>query len=288
MLTRVDRVQLVVADRAAAVETWQACFGAIVVGDDESALLGARRTTVQAGDSEFEFLEPSGPGLAQTFRERRGQGLFGAGFATPDLHALARHFDAEGVPARSEGDRLFLDATQTHGMPATFTREVERERVGHLRHLYEVTNPVADWRETAAHYARIFALDASRFSPISSATYGYDGTLTLFDPPRRLDRIEVTQTFGGGAMDRFYQKNGPSLYMCYVEVDDVMGLARRLQERNARFAHSERRDASAGLFIHPTSLHGMLMGVSRTDFAWVWSGRPELAGPGATEIHTEN
>ena len=36
-----------------------------------------------------------------------------------------------------------------------------------------------------------------------------------------------------------------------------------------------------GLFIHPTALCGMLMGVSRTNLAWRWSGRPELARAGA-------
>jgi len=33
-----------------------------------------------------------------------------------------------------------------------------------------------------------------------------------------------------------------------------------------------------GIFLHPSTLHGMLMGCSRTNLAWTWSGRPELAG----------
>jgi hypothetical protein len=35
------------------------------------------------------------------------------------------------------------------------------------------------------------------------------------------------------------------------------------------------------MFIHPTALHGVLMGISRTNWAWTWSGHPELAGAGA-------
>jgi len=34
----------------------------------------------------------------------------------------------------------------------------------------------------------------------------------------------------------------------------------------------------AGIFIHPSTFHGVLMGCSRTNLAWTWSGRPELAG----------
>jgi hypothetical protein len=65
--------------------------------------------------------------------------------------------------------------------------------------------------------------------------------------------------------------------MCYVETDDVQAVQRRLQARGARYAGRSDDPNPEGLFIHPTALHGMLMGVSRTNLAWAWSGRPELA-----------
>ena len=194
---------------------------------------------------------------------------------------MARHLGSQEVGYREEGDALFIDDDQAPGMPTMVTQHRERQPVGDIRCLYEVTNPVADWQDTAAQYTRIFGLDPTRFCHIKSSLYGYEGTLTLFDPPHRLDRIEITQTYGGGAMDRFYQRRGPSLYMCYIEMDDVGLLASRLEARNARFTQSEDRPAEAGLFIHPTALCGMLMGVSRTAYAWAWSGHPELAGEGA-------
>ena len=49
MLSYVDRIQMVVPDREAAVERWGALFGAEVVGEDGSRHLNAHRTTVQAG-----------------------------------------------------------------------------------------------------------------------------------------------------------------------------------------------------------------------------------------------
>jgi hypothetical protein len=52
---------------------------------------------------------------------------------------------------------------------------------------------------------------------------------------------------------------------------------RRLEARGARYAGRTDDPHPEGLFIHPTALHGMLMGVSRTKLAWTWSGRPELA-----------
>jgi catechol 2,3-dioxygenase-like lactoylglutathione lyase family enzyme len=276
VLSRVDRVQLVVPDRMAAVRTWEALFGAEAAGEDGSRVLNAHRTTVQAGESLFEFLEPAGPGPVREFAERWGTGLYGVVFATPSLEAMGRHFGSQRVEFAEEGDRLIVAPDETQGMPTTIVEESPRAAVGAIRNVYEVTNPVADWQDAAALYTRIFGLDPVRFSAIKSGLYGYTGTLTLFDPPRRLDRIEITQTSGGGAMDRFYQKRGASLYMCYVETDDVPGLAAKLREHGARFTDSEDRPPETGLFIHPSALYGMLMGVSAKDYAWEWSGRPEL------------
>jgi len=276
MLSSVDRVQLVVKDRAAAAKTWQAYFGAEPVEEGGSRALSAHRTTVQAGTSLFEFLEPAGSGPVQTFAAQWGEGLFGVGFSTPDVGEMARHLGSEEVAFAEENGALILDSAATHGMPTTIVGEAHREPAGSIRYLYEVTNPVSDWQDTAALYTRIFGLDPTKFSRISSPLYGYDGTLTLFDPPARLDRIEITQTSGGGAMDRFFQKRGPSLYMCYIEVEDVTALGERLQAAGAKFAPSEGQRPGTGLFIHPSSLFGMLMGVSVKDYAWHWSGHPEL------------
>lgn len=283
MLSRVERVQLVVPDRQAAVRTWSELFGAEQVAEGGSRLQNAHRTTVQAGISFFDFLEPAGPGPVQDFASRWGEGLYGVGFATPDMLQMVRHFNSKEVRYGEEGDALYLEPGQTHGMPTMIREDRPTEPVGDIRGLYEVTNPVRDWQETAALYTRIFGLDPTRFCHIESTRYGYTGTLTLFDPPGRLDRIEIAQTSGGKAIDRFFHRRGPSLYMCYLEMDDVSLLAERLKARGARYTQAEDRPASSGLFIHPASLHGMLLGVSRTNYAWVWSGRPELAGEGAEE-----
>jgi hypothetical protein len=62
-------------------------------------------------------------------------------------------------------------------------------------------------------------------------------------------------------------------------MDDVDALAGRLESRGGRYEARGDRGHLDGLWIHPTALHGMLMGVSRTTFAWSWSGHPELVRP---------
>jgi hypothetical protein len=79
-------------------------------------------------------------------------------------------------------------------------------------------------------------------------------------------------------MGRFHKRRGDSLYMFFVETDDVGALEKRLQERGSRFAAHRRDEAGlAELFIHPSAFLGVLVGVSRTEHAWLWSGDPERA-----------
>ena len=97
MLQRVDRIQLAVRDCAAAADTFCDLLGAERVREDTSRLLGARRTVVQAGESEFELLEPTGDGPVGQHLERWGEGIFAAGFATADMPALKERLTAKGL-----------------------------------------------------------------------------------------------------------------------------------------------------------------------------------------------
>ncbi len=278
MLERVDRMQLAVRRSRTASATFAAVLGAGQVRDDEVRALGARRVVVQAGESEFELLEPAGEGPVASYLERWGEGAFAGGFCTPDLSGLARRLREKGVRFEEEGGQLHIGGDQTRGMRMVISPSVKRERAGLITWVYEVTNIVEDHREAAGFYADTFGLDASRFSPIKSEQFGYTGTLTLFDPPSRLDRIELTQiTEPSLAMGRFFARRGPSIYMCFAETLDAGPIRERLDARGARYAGQGDYDAG-GVFIHPSALHGMLMGISITNKAWLWSGRPELAG----------
>lgn len=282
MLEHVDRMQLAVKDRAAAVETYAAVFGAKQVREDEVRALGAKRAVVQAGRSEFEFLEPAGEGPVRAYLERWGEGLFAAGVSTRDVDALARRLDGKGVRYTAEGGQLFIAPDQTPGLPMVISQEAERPMVGLLRYLYEATNLIDDHVAAADFYADRFGLDASRFSPITSREFGYTGQLTLFNPPKRLDRIELSQiTEPEKAMGRFKTKRGQSLYMCYAEAEETPPISERLEARGMRFAGNVLRRPNDSIFIHPATFHGMLMGISRTNVAWTWSGRPDLSPAGA-------
>ncbi len=284
MLEHVDRVQLAVRDRAAAAQTFIDVFGAEMVKDDEVRALGARRRVVHAGTSEFELLEPAGAGPVQDYIEQWNEGLFAAGFSTNDVGALATRLASKGVGFADEGGQLFIAPDQTPGLRMVISAEVARPMIGRMRYLYEATNLIRDHVAAAAFYADRFGLDPSRFVPIESKLYGYKGQLTMFNPPERLDRVELSQiTDESLAMGRFMKRRGgETLYMCYIEAAEIAPLIERLEAKRMRYAGRTPDDPNPeGIFLHPASLHGVLMGVSRTNLAWVWSGRPELAGAGA-------
>jgi catechol 2,3-dioxygenase-like lactoylglutathione lyase family enzyme len=279
MLKRVDRVQIAVANSSAAEEVVEEVFGGELVRRDKAAPLAARRSTMQAGSSLIELLEADGAGPVQDFVSKWGTGLFGAGFSVDDPDAAAHHLAKSGVNFEQSAGQLYLDSGATFGMRTVISQHHERAPIGAIKSVYEVTNVVDDWKAASDRYAQIFGLDAAKFSPIESKQFGYSGTLTLFDPPARLDRIEIAQiTDPSLAMGRFHQRRGDSLYMFFVETDDVGALEQRLQARGSRFAaHTRDQAGLAELFIHPSAFLGVLIGVSRSEHAWTWSGDPARA-----------
>lgn len=285
MLEYVDRMQIAVTDRAAAAQTFIDVFDAQPVKDDEVKALAAKRRVVHAGTSEFELLEPSGVGPVQAYLNQWGEGLFAAGFSTNDVQGLASRLGSKGVAYTEERGQLFIAPDQTPGLRMVISQHIARPMTGLMRYLYEATNLIADHAAAADFYTDRFGLEASRFVPIASRQYGYAGQLTMFDPPGRLDRIELSQiTDDSRPMGRFMtRRGGETLYMCYIEAAQIAPLVERLDKRGMRYAGRDPQSPNPeGIFLHPSTLHGVLMGCSRTNLAWTWSGRPELAGAGAT------
>ena len=285
MLERLDRMLVAVRDRAKAAETFARVLDAKPLREASSAHLGASGTVLALGESEIELWQPEGAGPARDFLERWGEGLLAAGYSSGHVDALEARFVRQGTDCSREGDRLFVPADATGGFPMVISPAAARRGEGAIRYFYEATHALAGyWRIVARRYVELFGLDAARFSPIASERFGYEGTLTLFDPPARLDRIEISQAFAGhaGAMRRFVEKRGGAgLYMCFAEANDFDALKARLIREGAQFAARAGDIATErdGLWVHPKSLHGMLLGVSRATFAWTWSGRPELVRP---------
>ncbi len=278
MLEKVDGVILAVHDANAAAETFAALFDAKKEMVEHSNALGADVTFLRLGTDHILLAVPTADGLIADHITTWGEGIVGVAFAAKDPAAVAKHVESRGVSVTDDDGAWLIDPSRTHGLLTLLVPFAERESVGAISFLYEVTHLVADWQAVSDFWTEIFGLEGAKFSPISSKEYGYDGTLTLFDPPAKLDRIEVVYPHDAQlAMGRFFVKRGEGPYMFFMETDDMPAVRDRLNAAGARFAPKEEPEQPNSLFVHPSSTHGVLIGVSPKNLAWVWSGRPELA-----------
>jgi hypothetical protein len=275
MLTRIDRVLLTAQDAAAVASRWVQLVDAQPLREDSVPTLGARRIVLGVGDAEVEILQPTGAGPVERHLAAGG-GPFAAGVATRDIHRMRRRFAEAGIVPTQFGQQLLVDGGRlgVPGLSIVVSPHVDRPRYGLLSNLYEVTHLTSDPNGAAAAIARMFDLKPRNFVPIHSAAYGYDGVLTLFDPDA-LHRIETINPFDRTkTMGRYFDRFGPRLYMCYGETDRLAELRDRAK-RHAENDWTGSDNDSDGLFVHPRALGGVMLGISRTTYAWTWSGRPE-------------
>ena len=282
MLQEIDRVVVATPDAAAAAQAWIHRVGAREIGGGHVAWLSARRTLLRAGASEVELLEPDGEGVLADELRRRGRAhLFAAGATADDPGAVTSHAASVGATHVAEGHQHWL-TIEIEGAPIRFviSPPAERATAGDLDYLYEATVLAANQAGAVDRIAKTFALDPANFSTITSAAFGYTGVLTLFRPGH-LHRFEViTPTDMTKTMGRYYGREGCSFYMAFAESHRLLEIERAAKAAGAALTvdRPEGRSESVTadqLWLHPPSLGGMMLGVSRPTMAWTWSGAPE-------------
>src|ERR671922_133232 len=278
MLKTMGGVLLAVRDVDEAKKTFEALFDTKEFASQHSNFLNADITLLLCGSDFIGLASPAGDGAVAEHLDRWGEGLFAAIFTADDVAAIGERARERNVGFVEEGSVLHLDPASTFGLRMLVAPYEDHGSAGIISFIYEVTHLVKDWKASSDYFTDLFGLEGAKFSPIRSDQYGYEGVLTLFDPPDKLDRIEVVYPGDTSkAMGRFFVKRGQGPYMFFMETNDMPGLRKRLKDAGARFAPEEEPEQPNSLFVHPSSTHGVLIGVSPRNLAWVWSGRPELA-----------
>lgn len=282
MLVTIDRIQLATPDAEAAAQKWRALLGAEEIGRDRLSLLGARRIVLRAGASDIELLEPDGTGTVERELKRRGRAhLFAAGASSPEPERVAEHARAKGADHGEERGQHFL-CLEIEGAPIRFviSKEERKEPVGDLDFLYEATILAADQAAAVRRIRDAFDLDDRHFTTITSEAFGYTGVLTLFREGA-LHRFEViTPIDKQKTMGRYYAREGASFYMAFAESAHMAHIERKARGADAGITvdrPSKRAESSTAdqMWLHPPSLGGVMLGISRPSMAWRWSGHPE-------------
>jgi hypothetical protein len=277
MLKKINRLQLVAPKSVA--DSWITLLGAELAGEDRIACLAAKRTTLRLGQGYIELLQPDGEGPVADAMAARGPHLFASGASTDDFDGLMVHLKSQGVTPIIEDGCAYMDGDQTggFGMRLVISPEENLPSVGDIDFLYEASLLVDDAEAAVAYTEKLFALDADNFVPISSAKFKYDGSLTLFEA-NKLGRFEIiTPNDLTTTMGRFFARNGQGYYMCYAETDKLDLIEERVIAAGS--GHTTQRPEGQQnadvVFIHHTSLGGMMLGLSRRTKAWFWSGQPD-------------
>ena len=282
MLLEIDRIQLAVPEVSSALDGWQSILGAEVSTVDKIACLNATRTSLRLGSGFVELLEPDGAGILADAVSHRGAHMFAAGASCLDVKQVQEKLSSRYNNITPEGGQLFVDGADIgiDGLRVVVSEHEERPQVGDIDFLYEATLLASSSEEETAKFADVFSLDAQEFVSINSPNFGYSGTLTLFRKDL-LHRFEViTPLEPTNTMGRFFSKIGPCLYMAYAETSDLLEIEKRVKERGEAITVDRPEDRSDdlqadGLWLHPRSLGGMMLGLSRPTQAWKWSGHPE-------------
>lgn len=273
---------MAVEDPASVGDAWERLLDARPAGTVTRPALGARAHLWRLGDGWVEALAPEGDGMVARALKERGPHLFAGAFTTPDVRDFAAHLASMGVEPVWDGERVILDEASSgiRGLRMIVESPDPQPAVGLIDTFYELTDLVADADAAMTRAAELFAVDAGAFEPIASEPYGYRGYLTLFDR-NRLDRLElITPDRPGTTMQRFYESIGGGLYMAFAESGELDEIERRALEVGAGHTavpSPDKRDALGAhtLFLHPKTLGGMMLGLSRRTYAWTWSGHPE-------------
>lgn len=284
MLESVDRILVVVNDLNEAQNNYSNILGAAPVRDYRSDFLAADVRVMELGKSWVELVKPSDDGPAMKRLQRSGEGLLFGGVSVSDLDLFSDHLNQKGINFTKADGRIYLDSGQLYGLPLAVSESGARisgQDSALTAFLYELTVVLkTQWTRVADDYSGYFGLDAKNRVGITFPRFGYEGSLLMFND-EHLDRIELSEAHDPAyPMGRFSSKHGDGLYMCYVETNDIAELISRLEHHGARYVR--RTDTPVerdGLWLHPSALNGVLMGVSRRTLAWQWSGKPDRVEP---------
>lgn len=268
MLDQTDRVALAVPNADEATNSFNALFDSVIVDDTKDTDAGARRVTLQWGFDQLELYEPTGPGPAADFLQAGKRGLFAGGFASADPAAVAARMEDRGVKVTQQGDRFVVYPNDLRGMGVIVSPVVERERVGLMDKIWQITYTVPDLKEGVAFFGDLFGINDKFTNYYKSDVFGYDAAITWYDEKKGggLDSLEYLDPFDQEkAAARFLAKTDEvgGIYMASAHTDDMPTIRERVIATGGGWDGAQ-RGVTTG-FIHPRRTHGLLLAVVNYD-----------------------
>lgn len=136
MLHRIAHLGVVVPSLDEALPLYRDVLGLALEGTEEVAAYAVRVAFLRVGDSRIELLEPTGPGMIESFLATHGPGLHHVAYEVRDLEAAIRTCEAGGVTMIDRAPRpgahgarvAFLDSRSAHGVVTELCQPRRRGR----------------------------------------------------------------------------------------------------------------------------------------------------------------
>jgi hypothetical protein len=254
MLTDLDRIVIAARYRWPVVRALRRVLDAEVVGRDHLPFWSAVRTTLRAGVSEIEVLEPKGVGAVADFIGRRGPGLFAVGFASTDLEKYRAHLKSHAVFFEEHERQLFLKSDKGVDLPGlnlVITPAREREPAGLLQRLCSATLLHRAVKRVGA-LVRILGVRSSRLSKVRQAMPGFTGTVIHLGEGLTSHLAVLAPRGNATPIGQFFFRNGPGIYVASAISEKLAAIRARL----ASLDHAAPAQSADGLLLIPSRLLG--------------------------------
>jgi hypothetical protein len=264
MLEQTDRLALAVPNVDEAAAGLNAIFDSVIVEDTVDTDANARRVTLQWGHDQLELYEPKGPGPVADFVAGGKRGLFAGGFALADPGAVAARIEQAGIKVTQQGDRFVVYPEDLRGTGVILSPIAERERVGLMDKIWQITYTVPDLDESVAFYSDLLGVEEKLTNRYTSSVWAYHAAVTWFDARKgaRLDSLEYLDPFEHDkAAGRFLARTDGigGIYMASVHTDDLPLIRERVMSTGGGWEASP--NAVSTGFIHPRRTFGLLLAV---------------------------
>lgn len=267
MLEQTDRLALAVPNADEAAAGLNAIFDSVVVDDTVDTDANARRITLQWGYDQLELYEPKGAGPVADFINAGKRGLFAGGYALADPSAVAARIEQAGIKVTQQGDRFVVYPEDLRGTGVILSPIAERERVGLMDKIWQITYTVPDLDEGVAFYSDLFGVENKLTNLSTSEVWGYHAAITWFDARKGagLDSLEYLDPYEHEkAAGRFLARTEGvgGIYMASAHTDDLPLIRERIISTGGGWEGSP--NSSTG-FIHPRRTFGLLLAVMYYD-----------------------
>ena len=124
---------------------------------------------------------------------------------------------------------------------------------------WQITYAGPSLQKMVDRYVELFDLGGDFTNIYTNDHFGYEGGITWFDARDGglLDSLEYLEPNDPAkAVARFVRRNGSGIYMASIETDDIPEIRQRVTSTGDGW-----QGADFGGFIHPSRLHGLLLGL---------------------------